>query len=157
MTTELRAFNAQGEQLYFVPDTDARQFLEFDKVGAAFDRMESTRTAWRWIADGSRFVRNRVASFRMDHEEWTRDDVAQYAQVRAARRARLAAQEAPAAAYVGQTVTRVDYENDGTPAYTGVIDNITTDGDDVTYWVVWTGAGATTADPHGPYAFTATA
>lgn len=56
---------------------------------------------------------------------------------------------------VGQTVRRVDFESDGTPAYTGVIKRIERDGDDVTYWITWTGAGATAPDPHGRYAFTA--
>lgn len=51
----------------------------------------------------------------------------------------------------GQRVERVDYENDGTPAYQGFIERIERDGDEVTYWVKWDGTRA--ADPHGEYAF----
>ncbi|MEU9354938.1 hypothetical protein AB0D65_29085 [Streptomyces griseoloalbus] len=96
MTTELRAYNAKDEQLYFLPDENARQFEAFDTVGAAFDRMEALKSAYRWDRErrhdtGNGFVRNRIAYFRMDDEKWTRDAVTEHAQVRAARKAKLAA------------------------------------------------------------------
>lgn len=105
MATELRAYNAQGEPLLWVTDLDSSNVLTFDTVGAAFDRMEATRTAYRWDrerhnATGNGFIRNRVAMFRMDAEEWTRDAVAEHAEVRAARKAAVApqaTQERPAA------------------------------------------------------------
>jgi hypothetical protein len=91
--TELRAYNAQGEQLFITPDADGPQFETFDTVGAAFDRMEALKSAWRWdreragyvAADG--FVRNRIAYFRLGDEHWTREAVAAHAQKRAARKA----------------------------------------------------------------------
>jgi hypothetical protein len=95
--TELRAYNAQGQPLLWVADLDSSNVLEFDTVGAAFDRMEATRTAFRWDAEAARFVRNRIASFRMDAEEWTRDAVAEHAQERAARKDAVAPQERPQA------------------------------------------------------------
>ena len=52
---------------------------------------------------------------------------------------------------VGQSVRRIDWENDGTPSYAGTIDRIEIDDDEATYWITWEGANA--ADPHGPYAF----
>jgi hypothetical protein len=99
MATELRAYNAQGEQLFITPDADGPQFEEFDTVGDAFDRMEALKSAWRWdreragyvAADG--FVRNRIAYFRLDDEEWSRAQVAAHAQERAARKAALAQQQ----------------------------------------------------------------
>ncbi|MFI0967138.1 hypothetical protein ACH4S8_37990 [Streptomyces sp. NPDC021080] len=101
MSHELRAYNAQGEQLFITPDADGPQFESFETLGEAFDRMEALKSAYRWdseragyvAADG--FVRNRIARFRFDDEEWTRAQVAAYAVKRAARKAALA--ERPAA------------------------------------------------------------
>jgi hypothetical protein len=53
---------------------------------------------------------------------------------------------------VGQDVRRVDFENDGTPAYEGRLTRIEMDEDEVTYWITW--EGATAPDAHGTYAFT---
>ncbi|MBA2951420.1 hypothetical protein [Streptomyces himalayensis] len=50
----------------------------------------------------------------------------------------------------GQAVQRVDYENDGTPAYLGRITRIEIENDEATYWITWEGAAP---DPHGTYAF----
>ena len=53
----------------------------------------------------------------------------------------------------GMRVQRVDFENDGTPAYMGTIERIEHDDDETTYWVRWDGTSA--ADAHGRYAFRA--
>lgn len=53
--------------------------------------------------------------------------------------------------HVGQRVERVDYENDGTPAYQGTLTRIERDGDEITYWITWDGTNA--PDAHGRYAF----
>jgi hypothetical protein len=97
MATELRAYNAQGQPLLWTADLDSPNALEFDTVSEAFDRMEATRTAFRWDAEQGRFIRNRVAMFRMDDEEWTRDAVAAYAEKRAARKAQQEPEERPVA------------------------------------------------------------
>lgn len=51
----------------------------------------------------------------------------------------------------GMRVERVDFENDGTPAYQGYVERIERDDDEITYWIKWDGTSA--ADPHGTYAF----
>jgi hypothetical protein len=52
---------------------------------------------------------------------------------------------------VGQRVQRVDWENDGTPAYQGTLERIELDAGEAYYWIRWDGTPA--ADHHGPYAF----
>ncbi|MGW1436795.1 hypothetical protein ACWD7M_16290 [Streptomyces griseus] len=84
MTTELRAYNTQGDPLLFTPDLDASNAETFNTVGAAFDRMETVKSAYRWDRDAARFIRNRIATFRMDDEIWTRPEVAAHAAKRAA-------------------------------------------------------------------------
>lgn len=82
---EVRAYNANGDNLYVVADTDARVYVEFESAGEGFDHMESMRSGFRWDADRGRFVRNRVAYFRFDDEVWTRAQVAEYSAARAER------------------------------------------------------------------------
>lgn len=97
------AYNAAGEMLYLVPDTDAVMHKTVATVGEAFDLMESVKSAHRWDSErhydrGNGFIRNRVAYFRImqetGHEEfWTRAQVEEYAAVRAERRASRQVQE----------------------------------------------------------------
>ncbi|MFE4719140.1 hypothetical protein ACFRLW_22370 [Streptomyces sp. NPDC056728] len=99
MSYRVTAYNARGEMLYMVPDTDAVMDKTVATVGEAFDLMESLKSAFRWDEEryfetGNGFIRNRVASFRIKqesgHEEfWTRAQVTELAIVRAERHMRI--------------------------------------------------------------------
>ena len=64
----IHAENAAGQALFIGEvSTDAIQWVEFATAGAALTFGESLRSGMRYDEEAGRFLRNRVAKFRLVH------------------------------------------------------------------------------------------